>query len=55
MIGILRSMAQVMRVVARRPVTIQYPEVHREIPNRDRAFPILLWDFDVDESFCTGC
>jgi formate hydrogenlyase subunit 6/NADH:ubiquinone oxidoreductase subunit I len=55
MIGILRSMAQVMRVVGRKPVTIQYPEVHREIPNRDRAFPILIWDFDVDEPFCTGC
>ena len=20
-----------------------------------RAFPVLLWDFDVDEPFCTGC
>ncbi len=55
MIGILRSMAQVMRVVGRKPVTIQYPEVHREIPNRGRAFPILIWDFEVDEPFCTGC
>jgi formate hydrogenlyase subunit 6/NADH:ubiquinone oxidoreductase subunit I len=55
MIGILRSMGQVLWVIGRKPVTIQYPEVHREIPNRDRAFPILLWDFDVDEPFCTGC
>ena len=55
MIGILRSMGQVLRVIGRKPVTIQYPEVHREIPNRDRAFPILIWDFDVDEPFCTGC
>jgi formate hydrogenlyase subunit 6/NADH:ubiquinone oxidoreductase subunit I len=55
MIGILRSMGQVLRVIGRKPVTIQYPEVHREIPNRDRAFPVLLWDFDVDEPFCTGC
>lgn len=55
MIGILRSFAQTLRVIGRKPVTIQYPEVHREIPNRDRAFPILIWDFDVDEPFCTGC
>ncbi len=55
MIGILRSMAQVIKVVGRKPVTIQYPEVHREIPNRDRAFPILIWDEGHDEPFCTGC
>jgi formate hydrogenlyase subunit 6/NADH:ubiquinone oxidoreductase subunit I len=56
MIGIVKSMMQTMKVaLTRKPVTIQYPEVHREIPNRDRAFPILIWDFDVDEPFCTGC
>jgi formate hydrogenlyase subunit 6/NADH:ubiquinone oxidoreductase subunit I len=55
MIGILKSFGMTARAVFRRPVTIQYPTVHREIPNRDRAFPILLWDENVDEPFCTGC
>ncbi len=55
MIGILKSFGMTARAVFRRPVTIQYPTVHREIPNRDRAFPILLWDENIDEPFCTGC
>lgn len=56
MLGILRSMGVTAKVMfARKPVTIQYPEVHREIPNRDRAFPILIWDEEHDEPFCTGC
>jgi formate hydrogenlyase subunit 6/NADH:ubiquinone oxidoreductase subunit I len=44
-----------MRTMMRTPVTIQYPDVHREIPERNKGFPLILWDFDVDESFCTGC
>ena len=56
MLGILRSMSVTAKVMlTRKPVTIQYPEVHREIPNRDRAFPILIWDVEKDEPFCTGC
>jgi formate hydrogenlyase subunit 6/NADH:ubiquinone oxidoreductase subunit I len=55
MLGIIKSLSVTARAVFRRPVTIQYPTVHREIANRDRAFPILIWDFDVDEPFCTGC
>ena len=39
----------------RKPVTIQYPTQHRKVPERDRAFPILLYDFGIDEPFCTGC
>jgi formate hydrogenlyase subunit 6/NADH:ubiquinone oxidoreductase subunit I len=55
MLGIIKSLGVTARAVFRKPVTIQYPTVHREIANRDRAFPILIWDFDVDEPFCTGC
>jgi len=55
MIGVLRAMVATMRTTLRKPVTIQYPDVHREIPERNKGFPILLWDFDVDEPFCTGC
>src|SRR5688572_16759531 len=55
MIGVLRSLGVTWSTMFRKPVTIQYPTEHRKVPERDRAFPILLWDFDVDESFCTGC
>lgn len=53
--GILRSMATTLSTFSRRPVTRQYPEQHKAIPQRDRAFPLLLWDFQIDEPFCTGC
>jgi len=44
-----------MRTTLRKPVTIQYPDVHRELPERNKGFPMLMWDFDIDEPFCTGC
>jgi formate hydrogenlyase subunit 6/NADH:ubiquinone oxidoreductase subunit I len=55
MIGVLKSLTVTAGTFFRKPVTIQYPTEHREVPERDRAFPILLWDFDIDEPFCTGC
>jgi formate hydrogenlyase subunit 6/NADH:ubiquinone oxidoreductase subunit I len=55
MIGVLKSLMATMNTFTRKPVTIQYPTQHRAVPERDRAFPILLWDFDVTEPFCTGC
>jgi NADH-quinone oxidoreductase subunit I len=55
MIGVLKSLAATMSTMTRKPVTIQYPTAHRDVPERDRAFPILLWDFEADEAFCTGC
>ena len=53
--GILRSMATTLSTFARKPVTREYPETHRELPERDRAFPVLLWDQEAHEPFCTGC
>ena len=55
MLGILRGMYVTFSVMLRKPVTIEYPFKHREVPQRDRAFPILLWDSEVVEPFCTGC
>ena len=55
MIGVLRSLAVTMSTMMRKPVTIQYPTQHRPVPERDRAFPILLWDHEITEPFCTGC
>ena len=55
MLGVLKSLGVTARAVLRKPVTVQYPTVHRELANRDRAFPILIWDEEHDEPFCTGC
>ena len=55
MIGVLRSLTATMATMMRKPVTIEYPTRHRKVPERDRAFPVLLWDFAIDEPFCTGC
>jgi len=55
MIGILKGMYVTFSMMLRKPVTIEYPSTHRDVPQRDRAFPILLWDSEVDEPFCTGC
>ncbi|MEI7924962.1 MAG: 4Fe-4S binding protein [Chloroflexota bacterium] len=53
--GIAKSMLTTLSVFIRPPVTRFYPDVHRPLPERDRAFPLLLWDKDIDEPFCTGC
>jgi formate hydrogenlyase subunit 6/NADH:ubiquinone oxidoreductase subunit I len=53
--GILKSLSVTASAFMRKPVTREYPDVHRPLPERDRAFPLLLWDREVDEPFCTGC
>ncbi|RLT35888.1 MAG: 4Fe-4S dicluster domain-containing protein [Chloroflexi bacterium] len=53
--GLLRSMGVTLSAFMRKPVTREFPETHRELPERDRAFPLLLWDFEQTEPFCTGC
>jgi formate hydrogenlyase subunit 6/NADH:ubiquinone oxidoreductase subunit I len=55
MLGILKGMSTTLSTMLRKPVTIQYPDVHHALSERDRAFPILLWDHEVVEPFCTGC
>ena len=39
MLGVLRSMATTFTTMMRKPVTIQYPTVHREIPERAPLLP----------------
>ena len=55
MIGILKGLATTFSTFTRRPVTIQYPDEKHALPERQRSFPVLTWDFDHDEPFCTGC
>jgi NADH-quinone oxidoreductase subunit I len=53
--GLAKSMLTTLSVFMRAPVTRDYPTFHKALPERDRAFPLLLWDFEIDEPFCTGC
>ena len=36
MIGVLRSLGATMSTLMRKPVTIQYPTEHRQVPERKR-------------------
>ena len=55
MFGILKGLATTFSTFTRQPVTIEYPDEKRDLPERQRSFPVLTWDFDHDEPFCTGC
>ncbi len=55
MLGVLKAIKTTISTALRKPVTVQYPSVKKELPHRSRGLPVLLWDFDVEEPFCTGC
>lgn len=55
MLGVVRALGTTLRNAIRKPVTVQYPTEKKELPHRSRGFPVLLWNFDNDEPFCTGC
>jgi NADH-quinone oxidoreductase subunit I len=55
MLGLLKAAAVTVRAAFRRPVTVQYPTDKKVLPHRSRGLPVLLWDFDITEPFCTGC
>ena len=55
MLGVFRAIKTTVSVALRKPVTVQYPKVRKELPHRSRGLPVLLWDFEVVEPFCTGC
>ena len=55
MLGIVKSIGTTIRASFRGRATVQYPTEKKELPHRSRGFPVLLYDFEVDEPFCTGC
>jgi NADH-quinone oxidoreductase subunit I len=55
MLGVLRSIKTTVSAALRKPVTVQYPKAKKVLPHRARGLPVLLWDFEADEPFCTGC
>jgi formate hydrogenlyase subunit 6/NADH:ubiquinone oxidoreductase subunit I len=55
MIGLIRSLLTTIETGRRKPVTIRYPRVHKELPSSSRGLPLLMWDHAVQEPFCVGC
>ena len=55
MLGMVKALGTTMRAAFRKPVTVSYPTEKKVLPHRARGFPVLLWDFEKDEPFCTGC
>jgi len=53
--GILKGLGVTLSTFSRKPVTVEYPDEKHLLPVRERSFPVLTWDFDHDEPFCTGC
>ncbi len=57
MAGFLEGLKVTLKTASRKPVTAQYPEPDKrlDIDERYMGFPALLWDYTVDEPYCTGC
>ncbi len=53
--GLAKGLLTTLSTAMRKPVTIEYPDEKHVLPVRARSFPVLTWDFDHDEPFCTGC
>ncbi len=55
MLGTLKSLVTTMKLAFRPPVTAEYPSVAPTLAPRFMAHPVLTWDKDVPEPYCTGC
>jgi NADH-quinone oxidoreductase subunit I len=55
--GFLEGLIVTLKTARRKPVTAEYPEPEKRLDIADRymGFPALLWDYDVNEPYCTGC
>lgn len=50
-----KGMAITFKETFKKPVTAQYPKEHMPVAPRYMGFPVLTWDFDINEPFCTAC
>ena len=57
LIGFIQGLIVTIRSSLRRPVTAEYPSPDKRLDLADRymGFPALMWDFEVNEPYCTGC
>ena len=55
MLGSLKGLMTTFIEFFQPVVTAQYPEEHLPIAPRWMGFPVLTWDKEVSEPYCTGC
>ncbi|MBI4329368.1 MAG: NADH-quinone oxidoreductase subunit I [Chloroflexi bacterium] len=55
MIGTFKGLVTNLFLAFKKPVTVQYPWEHAPLAPRYMGFPVLTWDGEVGEPFCTGC
>ena len=55
MIGTFKSLLTTIKLALKPPVTTEYPSVAPTLAPRFMAHPVLTWDKDVPEPYCTGC
>ena len=55
MLGNLKGLIVTLSTFFRKPVTYKYPKEHKPIEDRFMGFPVLMWDGNVGEPYCTGC
>jgi NADH-quinone oxidoreductase chain I len=54
-LGVARGMLTTLTHLAKKPVTIQYPEEQMEMPIWTRGRPRLIYEVDTGELRCTAC
>jgi NADH-quinone oxidoreductase subunit I len=54
-LGVARGMLTTLTHLAKKPVTIQYPEERMEMPIWTRGRPRLIYEVDTGELRCTAC
>ena len=55
MLGSLKGLTATFVEFFKPVVTAQYPKEHLPVNPRYMGFPILTWDEQVGEPYCTGC
>jgi NADH-quinone oxidoreductase subunit I len=55
MLGSLKGLMTTFIEFFQPVVTVQYPEEHLPIAPRWMGFPVLTWDKEISEPYCTGC
>ena len=50
-----RAMSVTLRNLFRKPVTVHYPDVQRQYPDRFRGILALAYDKETGEEACIGC
>src|SRR5919198_3172553 len=54
-LGVARGMLTTLTHLAKKPITIQYPEEQMEMPIWTRGRPRLIYEVDTGELRCTAC